>query len=152
MDLSTDFFTDTAEICVFDPVCLKHRFSDSADLWTVPSEALKEMNDANIMFVDVGADDTYLIEIKLTDTPLQFRSGVSSVVKCKSGVLFIEPGEETTSDECEPTDEFGSLFLNLKSAIYLVQMSRKKNQIKINISQTSNPPQNFHSRLLKLSE
>ena len=152
MTLTTVFFTDAAEVCIFDPVFLKHRLSDDADWWTVPSEALGEMNDANVMFVDVGSDGTYALSIEITETPAPDDDHVSSIVKCESGRLFIGPGEETTTDDCEPTDKYGGLFAELKPAVYLVQMKRRQNQIEVVISPTAAPAENFHDRLLKLLE
>lgn len=151
MELKTEFFTDTAEICVFDPLCLKHRLADAADWWTISSEAIKEMNDANVMFVDVGTDATYTLKINIMETSLQKADGVSSLIKCKSGIVFIGPAEETTSDDCEPTDEYGGLFAKLNPANYLIQMLLQQNTIEVIISPTSDEPKNFHNQLLKLS-
>ena len=61
---STTFDTDTATLAIFDPAALAHRITDTADWWSLAEDALAEINTGNVLFVDLGRDGSYAVEIR----------------------------------------------------------------------------------------
>lgn len=151
MTQTISFFTDTAELCVFDPACLAHRLDAAADWWTIPAEALMEVNAGNVMLVDVGTDGYYTIQIRETPPNNELSGRVSSVVHCVSGRLFIGPGEETTSGGCEPDPSLGGIMLEAEVGDYVITMTRKDSmEIELFLEPTLTPPALQHTQLLRL--
>lgn len=147
-----EFFTDTAEVCVFDPDCLRHRLHDAADWWTVPTQALREMNAGNVMFVDVGDDGEYVLDVDLDPTEQGSGGGVESLVSCRSGRLFVGPAEETTGGEVEPDPSLGGRFFATPPGTYHVRVAEKSPfHLAVSIRGVSGPPENRHSSLLRLT-
>ena len=54
--LKANFVTDTSTMCVFDIASLKHRLEDDADWWSIPDAELKEVNQGNVAFLNLGID------------------------------------------------------------------------------------------------
>lgn len=146
-----EFFTDTAEVCVFDPDCLRHRLQDAADWWTVPSQALLEMNAGNVMFVDVGDDGEYVLDVDLAPAEQGSGGGVESLVSCLSGRLFVGPAEETTGGEVEPDPSLGGRFFEIPPGTYRVRVAEKDAfHLAVSVRGVGGPPENRHSNLLRL--
>lgn len=95
------FVTGTATICVFDPEALKHRLADYSDWWSDEDEEIKEINAGNVLFVALGSDGRYEVEVR-PNSPFD-EPGVSAVLKCPSGNVFVGPGEDVTGGDLEPT-------------------------------------------------
>ena len=113
--MKTKIATDTATIVVFDPLCLKHRRSDDCDWWSIEREEMVEVNEGNALFVGVGSDGAY--EIEITDAcPPSERHVVVAHLKVESGKVFVGAGEWTTGGELEPEALYGSVFVDIPAA------------------------------------
>ncbi|WP_430444408.1 DUF6386 family protein [Sphingorhabdus contaminans] len=55
--------TDTATICIFDKTCLAHRKDDVGDCWSAPRNELEEVASGNALFLNLGQDGTYNVNI-----------------------------------------------------------------------------------------
>ena len=94
--------TGTATICVFDLQALKHRVADSADWWSDEEEELKEVNAANALFVALGSDGRYDVEVCTDDRFEEPLRVVTACLTCPSGRVFIGPGEDVSGGDFEP--------------------------------------------------
>lgn len=132
------FVTDTATICIFDEEVLKHRLKDDADWWSDPFEEIAELNEGNLIIVGLSYDGIYKTEItsEISDT-------LKAKVKCKSGSMFIGPGEEISGDEIGPDTVSGGIFLNIEAGTYIVSfLNIGEFQLKVGIKKTIELPIN----------
>jgi len=119
-----EFTTDTATICIYDIDALKHRLNDDADWWSVEKDELEEVNKGNVMFVNIGNDGKYRVEVIDKDVNINNKNSVECNIKVPSGRVFIGAGEEVTSDGLEPECIRGGTFINLNHNNYLVTLYR----------------------------
>lgn len=124
--------TDTATICIFDLAAMQHRKNDVGDWWSIPRDREQEAAKRNAMFVDVGDDGHYRIEVSQTsDNPL---SGFC--LATPSGRVFVGPGEEMSGGGFEPTGEWGGMFLFVDGPHQKVSVTRREDVIAINLQPT----------------
>ena len=117
--MKTKIFTDTATVVIFDPARLHHRRSDDGDWWSIEREELIEVNDGNALFLGVGSDGVYEIEVAGDFSPTACRT-VSACLKVESGKLFIGAGEWTTGADLEPEATHGNVIIDVPPGAYQV--------------------------------
>lgn len=66
--------TDTATICIFDLTAIQHRKDDVGDWWSIPRDREVEIVNRSALFLDVGEDGNYQVEIEQNppERPLGF--------------------------------------------------------------------------------
>ncbi len=119
--------TDTATICMFDKECLAHRKDDVGDWWSLPRNELQEAVEGNALFLNVGDDGTYSVNI----LPNDFDSKHEYRIVVRSGKLFIGPGEEATGGGFEPDGAWGGEFIELEPGNYTCRIRREARVIDI---------------------
>ena len=90
--------TDTATISIFDLQAIRHRLADSPDWWSIVEDEIQEINNGNIIFLGVGDDGKY--DVQITDEQ-ERESGVLNL-NVPSGKVFVGAGEDTTGGGLEP--------------------------------------------------
>lgn len=146
--MRTRVSTDTATIVLFDPACLKHRLHEDADWWSIPEAELAEVNLGNAVFLNLGADGVYDLEIirDLLAHPL-----ASVLVKNVSGRFFLGAGEYVSSAGLEPEADYGNIFVDFAPSTYLIQARMPSpNRVELSITQTTKVPMNSFSDLVRL--
>ena len=142
--------TDTATLCIFDLQLLKHRVSDSADWWSLPEEEIIELNQGNIVFVDLGSDGIYKIDI--SDRVENEGNFVQAKLRCLSGKLFIGAGECVSSGEIEP-DENDGLFFDVGAGNYNISVCRVRDSyLKVGIERINEEAVNNFTSPLSLED
>ncbi len=106
MELTFEFFTDSATLAAFDPKRLEHRAHDDVDWWCIDFLELDEVQSGAIALVGLGADGYSKTRITDGDLTSDERDYASEVVRglgieVVSGKLFVGPGE------CLPGDDSG---------------------------------------------
>ncbi|MBD8499685.1 DUF6386 family protein [Paenibacillus arenosi] len=126
------FSTDTATLAVFDLEAIKHRINDSADWWSIPEDELDEINQGNIIFLGLGSDGAYSVDIldSMSDCD------GSLYMKAPSGHIYVGAGEDTTGGDLEPdgSEYMSGIYLKLEIGNYLVRFKREDNVIKLSFS------------------
>ena len=105
MRLHSRMTTDTASLAIFDPAALEHRLHD-------------RKTPRNVLIVALGTDGSY--ELEVNDSQPPGNSGVSALLICPSGRLFIGPGEEIPGGDCGPDTTLGGLFVHVPAAVVRV--------------------------------
>ncbi|MDQ0252327.1 hypothetical protein J2W22_004415 [Sphingomonas kyeonggiensis] len=118
--------TDTATICIFDVGAMKHRVNDVGDWWSIPANELAEVQNGNALFLNLGTDGTYQLEI--VDEIDQ--SAVSFNLNTPSGRVFIGAGEEMSGGGFEPEGMSG-FFVEVREPNYRVFVSRDGQRISV---------------------
>ncbi|WP_296613398.1 DUF6386 family protein [Sphingomonas sp.] len=129
--------TDTATICIFDLAAMAHRKDDVGDWWSLWQNREVEIKDGNALFLNVGDDGAYRIEVTQ-------REGISLPGYClatPSGIIFIGPGEEMSGGGFEPDGKWGGFFFAVNAPHQKVSISRDGNAISVNL-QASQPFEN----------
>ncbi len=127
---STKFGTDTATIAVFDPSALIHRCEDDADWWSVPSDEIAEINLGNVLFVGLGADGVYDVDIYRTIGESGIDSDyVSANLKVLSGCIYIGAGEQVPAGDFGPETTYGGALIyaergNIEVRIYRLSANK----------------------------
>jgi hypothetical protein len=124
--------TDTATICIYDVACLRHRKDDVGDWWSIPANELHEIRLGNALFLNLGSDGHYSVEI--ANQPVV---GVPYNLKVVSGQMFIGPGEETTGGGFEPDGSWGGTFIEMATGSYQCTIRRSDNHITLRFDPTS---------------
>lgn len=109
---TTKFGTDTATIAIFDPAALMHRCDDDADWWSVPRDELLEINQGNVLFVGLGVDGGYEVEVyqKIGKSGIA-TSYVTANLKVLSGCLYIGAGEQVPAGDFGPETTYGGILV-----------------------------------------
>ncbi|PCJ12300.1 MAG: hypothetical protein COB04_17955 [Gammaproteobacteria bacterium] len=106
------FGTDTATIAVFDPAALAHRCGDDADWWSIPRDEISEINQGNVLFVGLGCDGGYEVDIYQnigeSECPSKF---VSANVRVLSGCIYIGAGEQVPAGDFGPETTYGGTLI-----------------------------------------
>lgn len=92
--------TDAATLVIFDLMSLKHRINDDADWWSLPEDKVEEINKGNLLFLNLGDDGAYKVNIK---NDVDEYTG-SLFLNVPTGKVFIEAGEDVTGRDLEPDD------------------------------------------------
>jgi len=142
--------TDTSTLLMCDPARLKHRLSDSADWWCwPPEEQLKEVNEGNAAFVDLGSDGVYEVQV-VFGAP---GDGLPLVrLACPTGTLFIGAGEEATSEGLEPEAIRGGCFVKVVPGSVTVHIARGAgNSLKVVVASIAGEARNSFDKPLELA-
>ena len=134
--------TDTATICIFDPVAMRHRKDDIGDWWSLPHNELEEVRLRNAIFLNVGNDGTYAVAIGAGSN----EDGLELSLKVPSGNLFVGAGEEMTGGGFEPTGEWGGEFIALEPGDYRVSIARNEDALDIRLK----PHEPFENKISEL--
>lgn len=124
--------TDTATICIFDPVAMRHRKDDVGDWWSIRSNELAEVRSGNALILNVGQDGEYRVEVSLREDP----GTPGFCLSAPSGHIFVGPGEEMSGGGFEPNGEWGGFFISVEPTHHKVCISRSGDLIAITIQPT----------------
>lgn len=58
--------TDTTTLVIYDLMPLKHRINEDVDQWSLPEDEVEEVNKGNVLFLNLGDDGAYKVNIKKT--------------------------------------------------------------------------------------
>lgn len=127
MKKNFSFSTDTATLAVFDLASLKHRISDEPDWWSIPDDGIDEINKGNVLFLNLGSDGDYTVEIH---DDINEEHG-ESFLKIPSGKVFIGAGEDTSGGDLEPdgSDYMSGVFFELSPGTYKVKFKKEQSNI-----------------------
>jgi len=117
--MRTRFKTDTATLIVVDPACVRHRINDDADWWSVPAEELGEVNRGNALFVNLGSDGTYDLDIT-GEAPPAGAQFADVLIRNEGGLFFVGAGEHMTSEGMEPEAAHGNVYVDCPPGTYRV--------------------------------
>lgn len=136
------FATDTATLSIFDLNSLKHRIGDDADWWSIPADEIDEINKGNVIFLNLGEDGDYSLEIQ---DDIDDFSGLLSL-KVPSGKVYIGAGEDTSGGDLEPdgSDYMSGIFLDLKPGYYEVKFKRENKKIILTLIAGGNGSNNIN--------
>ncbi|WP_434058166.1 DUF6386 family protein [Enterobacter sichuanensis] len=56
--------TDTTTLVIYDLMSLKHRIKEDVDWWSLPEDEVEEVNKGNVLFLNLGDDGAYKVNIK----------------------------------------------------------------------------------------
>lgn len=121
------FTTDTAALSIFDLASLKHRISDDPDWWSIPEDELDEINKGNVLFLNLGDDGDYTVEIYG-----DIKGNYSTLsLKVPSGKIYIGAGEDTSGGGLEPdgSDYMSGVFLDLAPGDYDINFKKDDDKI-----------------------
>jgi hypothetical protein len=126
------FTTDTATLSIFDLASLKHRVNDDPDWWSIPEDELDEINKGNILFLNLGDDGNYTVEIH--DDIEENYSTLS--LRAPSGKIYLGAGEDTSGCGLEPdgSDYMSGVFLDLAPGYYDIKFKKVDNKITVSLS------------------
>ena len=117
--MHTRFKTDTATLIVVDPACVRHRLDDDADWWSVPADEVVEINRGNALFVNLGSDGDYDLDVT-TDVPPAGAKCADALIRNESGRFFVGAGEHMTSEGMEPEAAHGNVYVECPPGTYRV--------------------------------
>jgi len=141
MNKKFSFTTDTATLSIFDLASLKHRVNDTPDWWSIPEDEIDEINKGNVLFLNLGTDGEYLVEI-IDDTNQEYDT---LFIKVPTGKVFIGAGEDTSGGDLEPDDSgyVSGEIINITPGNYNVQFRNEKNTIKLRFTSSENSVNNI---------
>lgn len=121
------FTTGTATLSIFDLASLKHRVSDDPDWWSIPEDEIDEINKGNVLFLNLGDDGDYTVEIH------DVIKGIYSTLSLKvpSGKVYIGAGEDTSGGGLEPdeSDYMSGVFFELTPGDYDINFKKIDDKI-----------------------
>ncbi|MNW31595.1 hypothetical protein D3C74_85200 [compost metagenome] len=126
--------TDTSTVAIFDLAAIRHRFDDTSDWWSIPEDELDEMNQGHILFLGVGHDGEFHIEIV---DQLENVDGLLHI-KAPSGQIFVGAGEDTTGGELEPDDSqaVSGVMLTMTPGNYAVTYHKEQNRLHLSFARS----------------
>ncbi len=136
------FATNTAAVAIFDPQALLHRCHDSADWWANPFEEVEEINNGNLVVVGLAYDGVY--QVFLSEDK---NNGVSVLVKCLSGEIFVGPGEEISGGGYAPFQRpytYGSIF-DFRPGVYRVYIEKSEDNLHVGVVSVEDSAVNYLS-------
>lgn len=128
IEKATSIGTDTATICVFDLEAMRHRKDDVGDWWSIPRNELAEVRSGNALFLNLGSDGSYRVEVSQQVHP----TAHGYCLNTPSRRVFIGAGEEMSGGGFEPTGEWGGLFIDVDEVHQKVSITRAGNTLAIN--------------------
>jgi hypothetical protein len=131
--------TDTATVCIFDPMALRHRVDDVGDWWSIPRNELQELVSRHAAILNLGGDGSYEVRLRQS-LP---RADVQVSLTVPSGRLFIGPGEEISGGGFEPDGEWGGLFVDVPAGDYDISVARDGMRLDISIVKAAPRPNDF---------
>lgn len=140
--------TDTAALAVFDPACLGHRLSGSADWWSDPDEELAELRLGNAVIVALGADGHYTVEV---DTAAAVTRGDVTARVASTGRLFVGPAEELPGGGSGPSTGLGGRYFAVPSGVFEAGFTRGgPATVLVTLHPVTGPPENTATEPLEL--
>lgn len=136
---STRFDTDTATMAVFDPAALVHRCEDTADWWSVPTDEISEINQGHVLFVGLGADGCYEVDIfrKLGEAGLN-GNYLCANLSVLSGCLYIGAAEQVPAGDFGPETTYGgALIYAMRGKIEVRVYRQSPNKLVVEYETTS---------------
>ena len=132
MNKSINIQTDTATLVIYDLMSLKHRINDDADWWSLPEDEVEEINKGNVLFLNLGDDGIYKIDIK---NDICEYTG-SLFLKVPTGKVFIGAGEDVTGGDLEPddSDAISGEFITLEPGSYEVKYKKQGSDVQISFT------------------
>ncbi len=132
MRYSKRIHADTNLLVIFDPDQLKHRLHDACDWWGDPEEGIRETNEGNVLFVGLGNETHFEVEIQNGDQP-DNEETVTAMLKTTGGRFYIGPAEQITADGCEPepTSDTEGFFHQLAPGNYQVTVASHAQKIDV---------------------
>lgn len=124
--------TDTATICIFDLVAIQYRKDDVGDWWSIPRDREVEIVKRSALFIDVGDDGNYQVEVVQNPAEGMLEFCLAS----PSGKAFVGPGEEMSGAGFEPTGEWGGIFIPVDGPYQRVSVVRRRDAIYLNMRPT----------------
>jgi hypothetical protein len=113
--------TDTATLAVFDAQRLQHRLSDDPDWWSIPDDEVAEINAGNVLFVSMGVDGDYLVNVyRESPPPNVLPIAAQALIACDSGTVYVVAGEYVPSGDLQPETKHGGLFFDVPIGTYRV--------------------------------
>jgi hypothetical protein len=110
--------TDTASIAVFDPELLAHRVADVPDWFAYPDEISAEIASGRLLFAYIGVDGTYDVSAEIQGEDAGHSAECQLLLSCKSGRLFIGPGEALGILEYFDSAPLGGEFIEAPAGTY----------------------------------
>lgn len=135
------FKTDTATLIVVDPACVRHRLDDAADWWSIPADEVGEVNRGNALFVNLGADGVYDLNITAEYPPTGAKCA-EALVRNESGRFFVGGGEYMTSEGMEPEAVYGNVFVELPPGTYRAVVWKTGTTLSVNLTPSVGPAVN----------
>jgi hypothetical protein len=135
------FKTDTATLIVVDPACVRHRLDDDADWWSIPADEVGEVNRGNALFVNLGSDGVYDLDLTTEAAPSGSKPA-HALIRNESGRFFVGAGEYTpymTSEGIEPEAVDGNVFVELPPGTYRAAVWRIANALSVNLTPSPGP-------------
>ncbi|MDO6410121.1 DUF6386 family protein [Pantoea phytobeneficialis] len=136
------FSTDTATLSVFDVASLKHRVNDDPDWWSIPDDEVGEINKGNVLFLNLGSDGDYTVEI--CD---DLKDGYGSLfLNIPVGKVFIGAGEDTSGGDLEPdgSDYMSGIFFELSPGFYEVKFKKERYDILLSFIKSNRSSNNIN--------
>lgn len=141
MKKNFSFTTDTATLSIFDLASLKHRVNDDPDWWSIPDDEIDEINKGNVLFLNLGNDGDYTVEIQD-----DLNEGYGQLfLKVPVGKVFIGAGEDTSGGDLEPdgADYMSGVFLELYPGAYKVKFKKEKSNIMLSFTKSESGVNNI---------
>jgi hypothetical protein len=135
------FRTDTATLIVVDPACVRHRLDDDADWWSMPADEVAEVNRGNALFVNLGSDGVYDLDIT-TELPASGVKRADALIRNESGRFFVGAGEHMTSEGMEPEAVYGNVFVERPPGTYRVVVWMSGSTLFVNLARSDEPAVN----------
>lgn len=139
--MQSRFKTDTATLIVVDPACVRHRLDDDADWWSIPEDELAEVNLGNALFVNLGADGVYVLDLSSEAPPSGARCA-EAMIRNISGRFFVGAGEYMTSEGMEPEAVYGNVFVECSPGTYRAVVWMTGNTLFVNLTPSNGPATN----------
>ncbi|MGX5011067.1 DUF6386 family protein [Enterobacter asburiae] len=135
MNKSINIQTDTATLVIYDLMSLKHRINDDADWWSLPEDEVEEINKGNVLFLNLGDDGNYKVDIK---NDIGEYTG-SLFLNVPTGKVFIGAGEDVTGGDLEPddSDAISGEFITLEPGSYEVKYKKHSSDVLISFTKTT---------------
>jgi hypothetical protein len=135
------FKTDTATLIVVDPACVRHRLDDDADWWSIPADEVGEVNRGNALFVNLGSDGVYELDVT-TEFPPSDAKRADALIRNESGRFFVGAGEYMTSEGMEPEAVYGNIFVDRPPGTYRAVVWMIGSTLFVNLTPSAGPAVN----------
>lgn len=147
--MPTRFKTDTSTLIVVDPACVRHRLGDSADWWSIPAAEVAEINCGNALFVNLGSDGVYDLDLTTETAPADVKCA-EALIRNQSGQFFVGAGEFMTGEGLEPEAIYGNIFVERPPGSYRAIVWMVRRQLFVNLTAIPGPARNRFSAAPRL--
>ena len=139
--MNTRFMTDTATLIVVDPACVRHRLDSDDDWWSISADELAEINRGSALFVNLGSDGVYDLDITAEAAPAGVKCA-HALIRNESGRFFVGAGEYMTAAGFEPEAVNGNVFVERSPGTYRALVWKIGSKLFLNLSPTAGPAVN----------